>query len=162
MNRTAAYSEDDLFTPTLTEEDDAVGFERPWNPWSLVVLTFFFGIPAGGGLLALNYSRLGVPRKALRAVLLVITAALLFAGLRGWGITHLHDESQLRLLNLGQKAVETLTAGALAWTQQRRFRVFRGSAGEPGRLLLPGILAAVLSVIAQMALAMLFASLFDR
>lgn len=162
MNRTAAYPEDDLFTPTLTEEDDAVGFERPWNPWSLVVLTFFFGIPAGGGLLALNHSRLGVPRKALRAVLLVITATLLFAGLRGWGITYLHEESQLRLLNLGQKAVETLTAGALAWTQQRRYRVFRGSAGEPGRLPLPGILAAVLSLIVQMALAMLFASVFDR
>lgn len=162
MNRTAAYPEDDLFTPTLTEEDDAVGFERPWSPWSLVVLTFFFGIPGGGGLLALNFSRLGVPRKVVPAVLVVITASLLFSALRGWGIVHLHAESHLRLLNLGQKALETVAAGALAWAQRRRYRVFQGSGGEAGRLLLPGAVAAALSLLVQMALAMLFASLFDR
>lgn len=162
MNRTAAHPDDDLFTPSLTEEDDATGFERPWNPWSLVVLTFFAGIPAGGSLLALNFSRLGIPRKVLSAVIAVILATLVFAALRAWGLTHLSDEGQRRLFNVAQRALETLTAGAIAWTQRRRHRVFRGAVGAEGKLLLPGLLAAALSFIVQVPLTMLFAALFDR
>jgi hypothetical protein len=162
MNRTAAYPEDDLLTPTLTEEDDAVGFERPWQPWSLVVLTFFAGIPAGGSLLALNFSRLGVPRRVLPAVFSVIAATLLFSAWRGWSLHHLPVDGAWRLLSLAQRALESLAAGGLAWLQRRRYRVFRGSGGEPGPVLLPGVLAAVLSLAVQAALMLLFASLFDR
>jgi hypothetical protein len=162
MNRMAAYPEDDLFTPTLTEEDDADGFERPWSPWSLVMLTFFFGIPAGGSLLALNFSRLAAPRKVLPAVFGVIAATLLVAAARGWSYDHLHNEGQLRLFDLGDRVFQTATAGALAWAQRRRYRVFRGSAAEAGKLWPPGLLAAALSVALQLALTFLFASLFQR
>src|SRR5688500_6123344 len=55
--------DDLLLTPTLTAEDDAVDFDHPWNPWSLVVLTFFFGLFAGGPLLALNAERLGIRKR---------------------------------------------------------------------------------------------------
>src|SRR5687768_3132414 len=69
-------SPDDLFRPTLTEQDDAVGFDRPWNPWSLVVLAFFFGLPGGGTLLALNFRRLGMP-QAIWPVLAVVVLGTL-------------------------------------------------------------------------------------
>jgi len=158
----AVFPDDDLFTPTLTEEDDVVGFERPWNPWSLVVLSFFFGISGGGALLALNFSRLGTPRKVLPAVFAVIAVTLLITATRGWGYASLDDAGQLRLLRFADRAMETGVAGALAWMQRRRYRVFRGSSAEPGKLLLPGLLAAVLSVVIQLALSTLFESLFQR
>jgi hypothetical protein len=66
--------DDDLLAPELTEADDAVGFDRPWNPWSLVTLTFFFGLPAGGSLLALNFDRLGMPGRRLPALAIAIAA----------------------------------------------------------------------------------------
>lgn len=160
MNRMASYPEDDLFTPTLTEEDDADGFERPWSPSSLVVLTFFFGIPAGGSLLALNFSRLGMPRKVLPAVFAVIAATLLFTAASGWSYAHLHHEGQRNLLVLVERALQTAAAGALAWAQRRRYRIFRNSAAEPGKLLLSGILAAAVSTALQIALTLLLASLF--
>src|SRR5687768_4790814 len=78
---TSSHSDDDLFTPTLTETDDAVEFDRPWNPWSLVTLTFFFGLVAGGGLLALNFRRLGIRGRlypALAVVGVVVAASAAF------------------------------------------------------------------------------------
>ncbi len=51
---------EDLLEPTLAEEDDAVDFDRPWNPMSLTILTFFCGVTAGGILLAINFKRLGM------------------------------------------------------------------------------------------------------
>jgi hypothetical protein len=162
MNRMAAYPEDDLFTPTLTEEDDADNFERPWSPWSLLLLAFFAGFPAGGALLALNFSRLGLPRKVLPAVFAVIATTLLLAVGRGWLFNQFHGEDQLRLFSLADRAVETAAAGMLAWAQRHRYRVFRGSAGEGGKLLLPGLLAAVLSVAIQLALTSFTASLFQQ
>lgn len=162
MNRMASHPEDDLFTPTLTEEDDADNFERPWNPGSLVALAFFFGFPAGGALLALNFVRLGMPRKVQPAVLAVIGGTLLLAVARGWISNQIHDPAQFRYLGYADRAVEAALAGALAWAQRRRYRVFQGSAAAAGKLLLPGLLAAVLSVAIQLALTAFFLSLFQR
>src|SRR5687767_10031614 len=77
-SRPSSLLEDDLFRQSLTEHDDAAGFDRPWNPWSLVVLTFFFGITPGMALLAFNYDRLGIKARLYRtlAVGLVLEVAL--------------------------------------------------------------------------------------
>src|SRR5690606_30786669 len=55
--------DDALLTPSLTAADDAVGFDRPWNPWSLVMLVFFAGPLFGGVLAARNFVRLGQPER---------------------------------------------------------------------------------------------------
>ena len=53
---------DDLFQPTLTADHDTAGIHEPWNPWHLVMITFFFGFVAGAVLIALNAGRLGLSR----------------------------------------------------------------------------------------------------
>src|SRR5262249_22153508 len=88
----AAVPDDDLFTPTLTEADDAVGFRRPWNPWSLVFVAFFraavmpapWALAGGGGTLALNFARLGVRQRVLPAGALVLAAALVAHWIPVW------------------------------------------------------------------------------
>jgi hypothetical protein len=55
-------SADDLFRPTLTADHDTAGIHEPWNPWHLVMITFFFGFVAGAVLIALNAGRLSLNR----------------------------------------------------------------------------------------------------
>jgi hypothetical protein len=155
----SAYPDDDLFQPTLTEEDDAVGIKRPWNPWSLVVLTFFFGLPAGGGLLSWNLYRLGAPRRVLPAVALVVLGTLGLAALDGW-MTFRFSDTQRQLGSVLVRAGATLVAAGLAGAQRKRFRVFRSTGQEEGKLLLPGIAAAVLSLIVLQILQFLFLNVF--
>src|SRR4051794_1678132 len=80
--------DDALLKPTLTEADDALDFAEPWNPWSLVVLTFFFGLPAGGGLLALTSPPLGMRPRLAPALTAVIAATALMTAARLWMAAH--------------------------------------------------------------------------
>jgi hypothetical protein len=49
--------------------------------------------------------------------------------------------SETTLLRLTQRVGAALFAAVVATAQARRFRVFSGNDGEPGKLLLPGLLA---------------------
>jgi hypothetical protein len=149
------FPDDDLLRPTLSEDDDALGFEEPWNPWSLVVLTFFFGLIAGGGLLAFNYRRLGmrVPVYAVLAFVAVMsclaqgfTIWLVYSGL----VDHNHRET-LRNIRWGGRAFITVIAMALAQTQMKRFRLFEHSDLPSGKLLLPALGAIAISLFFSFA-----------
>ena len=155
----AAYADDELLRPVLTEEDDAVGIERPWNPWSLVVLAFFFGLPAGGGLLSWNLYRLGVPRRMLPALLVVFVGSLGLAMLDGWLSPRL-SEKQQPLALIAVRAGTTLIAAGLARAQRKRFRVFRHTGKDEGKLFLPGLVAAVLSLLLLGILHAVFVNVF--
>jgi hypothetical protein len=156
----------DLLQPTLREEHDSVDFNKPWRPWSLVVLTFFFGLPAGGALLALNFKRLGLRRSFAAAACIVVAATLVLAGARAWavsqGMVNLEDREQRRLLNFGMKAAATVAAMALAAAQRTRYRVFEGGGGQGGNLWGPGVLAAAASIAIQVLLELAFRQLFGK
>jgi hypothetical protein len=159
MHPPAAHPDDELFRPTLTADDDAVGFARPWNPWSLVVLAFFFGLPAGGALLSWNLYRLGAARRALPALAIAVGGTLALAAIGGWAAVRAPEGTQA-WLPVALRAAWTLVAAALATAQRKRFRVFRHTSQEEGKLLLPGALAALCSVVVWEVLLILFATVF--
>lgn len=133
-----------LLQPTLTEADDAVGFDRPWKPWSLVFLTFFFGIIAGGGLLAYNYERLGMKVPRNRVLAFVVAAGLLLIGTTIWiSTTYVPpgDRDAARMVRWGSRAVSCLIAIGMAQTQQRRYRLFESTHLPAGHLLKPALAA---------------------
>src|SRR5690606_37884850 len=68
--------------PSLTAADDAVGFDRPWNPWSLVMLVFFAGPLFGGVLAARNFVRLGQPERSAPAIGLFVAIWLAILGVQ--------------------------------------------------------------------------------
>jgi hypothetical protein len=151
----SGHSDDDLFTPTLTDADDAIDFDRPWNPWSLVVLTFFFGIVAGGGLLAHNFRRLGIPDRfystlaivAVATVIIVAAQTAMSPGDPGSPA----DRDAARTVRFLGKAAACLTAMAIAAPQHRRFRLYQATGREPGRLLKPALAAILISLVVTVA-----------
>lgn len=145
----------DLLTPVLTADDDAVGFDRPWNPWYLVMVAFFFGMLAGGGLLAVNFRRLGQGRRfgPAAAVVLATTVALI----AGWLLLEPRTGSSRALyesLRIGRRAVAVLVAIGLATLQRRRFRLLEVCDLPAGMLLGPAVLAIALGLGGEFLIAL--------
>jgi hypothetical protein len=137
--------DDELFSHTLTEEDDAQGFDHPWNPWSLVMLTFFFGITAGGGLLAFNYQRLGIKGRLYSTIAIALIVEILLTAMHVWtiqsGLIDSQNRNDMRTFRLGAKVVSVLVATIIAYSQQKRFRLFGRSDLPAGNLLKPALIA---------------------
>ncbi|MEQ8767862.1 MAG: hypothetical protein RL885_28420 [Planctomycetota bacterium] len=139
--------DDDLFRPTLTRHDDAVGMHRPWSPGALVIVSFFFGLAAAGPLLALNYGRLGRRGSVAPTMTLVILLALAamvasfaFLSSRAW---EPDDDERFWYRTLG-RVFSLVVCGAIAWHQSKRYRMAQ-FLGEPsGKLLKPVILALLI------------------
>ncbi len=136
--------EDGLLQPTLTEADDAVGFAAPWNPVHLVLLSFFFGLPVGGALAALNYRRLGWQQRVAPTLALIILlslgvviSSLMFLEARGW---ELDDDDKL-WSRTAHRVFAILVTGAIALQQRRRFRLAVATGQEMGRLFMPALIA---------------------
>jgi len=120
---------------------------RPWNPWSLVVVTFFGGPLGGGWLLARNFTRLGERHKETWCLLAFLALTLLLSlGFVWWsqlGPGAGPSETSSALPRLGARAVSTLAAVVVASLQSRRYQVFERSGGKPGKLLGVAIAAIV-------------------
>jgi hypothetical protein len=157
--------DNDLLAPELTEADDAVGFDRPWNPWSLVTLTFFCGLLAGGGLLALNFARLGMPGRrlpTLAVVLLLTTVGVLaVAWAVGSGLITA-DASGRQTSRWVLRVGFLLAAMVIAAQQQKRFRIFHASGEPPGHLLWPAVVASAASLGYQLLIGFIGSLLFIR
>ena len=142
----------DLFTPSLTEDDDAVGFDSPWHPWSVVFAAFFCGAFGGGALMAWNFHRLGMRGRVWPCALTfaALGVAILFASvaLR----PDLSDPADARIARYAVRAATVLVAMGFASAQKRRFGIFTASGGEPGKLLLWGVAMFVLNAGLQIAL----------
>lgn len=136
-------ADDELLRPTLAAEDDPVHMRGAWNPWTLVVLALFGGPLATGLLFAENARRLG--RKEHYAAVLGAGLALAVAGgfvaARLAPLESFADWKPLTLLRFVQRVGAMLLAAPLATLQGRRFRVFTGNGGEPGKLLAWGLVA---------------------
>ena len=142
--------DEELFKQSLTEQDDAQGFDRPWNPWSLVMLTFFFGITAGGGLLAFNYQRLGIKGRLYITIAIVLAAEVLLTVIHLWtvqsGLIDPQNRDEMRTFRLGTKVAFVLAAAIIAQTQQKRFRLFQRSDLPAGNLLIPALIGIAVGV----------------
>jgi hypothetical protein len=155
---------DDLFKATLTEADDAVDFDRPWSPWSLVILTFFGGLVAGGGLLALNFRRLGTRGRVFTTLAVVGVVTVVMAAATAWTVTwggiDPSDREARRVHRMVQKAIECAVAAAFAVQQRRRYRLFQTTGLEAGRLVVPALAAVGISIVVTTILVFGFMALF--
>jgi hypothetical protein len=157
--------DDDLLAPELTDADDAIGFDRPWNPWSLVTLTFFCGLPAGGGLLALNFDRLGMPGRRLPTLAVVVALTTLVVLGRVWAMGSgliPTDQSGRQIGRWATQAIFVLAAMAIAAPQQKRFRIFQASGEPAGHLLWPAVTASAISLGYQSLIGLIGYQFFIR
>jgi hypothetical protein len=139
----------DLLRPTLSAEDDVAAAHRPWNPMWFLYLSFLFGLPAGGGLAAINYQRFGRKERLFPTLLLALLGGVLIIGINAWGVVdktgYFADPSGRSLLRLGTQGLAIALNFLLAREQFRLFGVYRHTGKEAGSLLIPGVVAAVLS-----------------
>lgn len=155
--------DDDLLRPSLEEEDDAVEFDRPWKPASLVFLTFFGGLLAGGVMLALNERRLGRSERYNPTMLIAVGATLLIYGVYSFlwatgAITRTEDGGDgERIGRIVVRAVSVGVAMFLSWRQSSRFRLAEMHDVELGKFS-PMILAFILGNVGIMI--MIFAYVF--
>lgn len=154
-----ARADHDLFRPSLTAADDSVGFERPWNPQSLVVATFFIGILGGGALLAWNCRRLGIKGRALPTLLLSMAIVAAWYLVLGAVFHGLPPAGYRALLRMGNRVIAVVAALTFAAGQQRRYRLFQRADLPAGRGL-PAIAVGALGLIGELALASFALRLF--
>ena len=157
-------SDDDLLTPTLGDEDDVGEYRRPWSPWSLVVLSFVTGLLGAGWLLALNFGRLGMQSRVYALLGVVVVSSLLVAAVYGWiaargigGLTGSDAESAAGLL---ARVLGTGVAATIAARQEKRHRLFSMTGEQGGGLLLPGLAAALCSLLIETGMRHAFVRLF--
>ncbi len=156
---------EDLLTPTLTKADDVPAGAQPWNPTLLVVATFFLGLFAGGGLLALNFKRLGQPRRVLPTLLVVGVVVVVIAAVTGWLIAR-HDLMDAdRNVRQGYRfVVQVLNlaiALGIARFQQAVFRSHQRSGHPSGSLWKPVLLALPVALVVEFGLRLLFVLLWS-
>ncbi len=142
----------DLLTPTLTEEDDAMGFERPWAPWSLVFATFFVGPFGGAVLFGWNEKRLGRPRRMWTPALVFVPLGLVLWAT--WAAVVSSDmdwaRDHRRMADIIGDVIAVLVAMAFARTQARRFGVFeQSSSDDAGHLFGWGVALFILKTIVE-------------
>jgi hypothetical protein len=138
-------ADDDLLRPTLAAEDDPVRMRGAWNPWTLAALALCGGPLTAGVLFGENFRRLGKQEYLVP----VLGAALILAAAAGYAARELRElqiltqEDDTLLLKLLTMAAGLLLTAPIAVLQARRFRIFTGFGGEPGRLWIYGLGALV-------------------
>lgn len=146
----SASADAELLRHSLTEDDDTTGFNQPWNPWSLVVTTFFCGALPGIGLLAFNYERLGIKGRLYGTLAIAAALELCSVAVYFWvaqsGALDLTNRDDQRTLRTGVKVVLVVAALFVARTQQKRFRLFEHSGLPAGGLFKPLLIAVLLSL----------------
>ncbi len=155
--------EPDLLEPVLTEADDLVGFDKPWHPWSLVILTALTHFTVGGLFVALNQRRLGRKKRFWSTWLTFLGIGILTYSV--WILIRLSGveftENEERLWRHGTRAIPLLMAFLFVRSQQRRFRVFVGGGGEPTSFFAWGF-AGFLASFALEPVLVLIAALFSN
>jgi hypothetical protein len=138
-------ADDDLLRPTLEESSDPVHMRAAWSPWQLAVLAFFGGPLTAGYLYGDNFRRLGrkplLPWCVVGALVLAVATGLVAGELVRRGVVARETDEQLRLVRYLSRGATMVVALPLAYAQQRRFRVFTVSGGEPGVLWKAGLVA---------------------
>ncbi len=156
--------DDELFKQSLTEADDAAGFDQPWNPWTLVMLTFFFGITTGMALLAFNYQRLGIKGRLYNTIALGLVLEFLLTAIQVWAVQlgwlDPKIRADTRTFRLVTKVFSVLVAVIVTQTQMKRFRLFQRSGLPEGALLKPALAAIAVGVALDFIEAVIILPLF--
>jgi hypothetical protein len=153
----------DLLRPSLTESDDATGFDRPWSPFGIVWVAAIGGLLPSGVLLALNFRRLGMARWTLPTLAITAALTLLLDGVVMYAATTGQvDRLTGRWLRFGLKAFAIAFALAFAAAQSRRFRLFGTTRQAPGGLLNPALVAIGVSMVVTFGYGLLIAALVRR
>lgn len=136
----------DLLQPTITHADDAVDFDRPFQPMWMVYLTPILGLLFTGSVLVYNYGRLGMgQRRVPAAIFVVLASAVLFFGsiiLLDALLDENGESKSIGFVRIGMIVLATLVCYLLARDQTRRHRIFE-HANLPKPSWQPVILAGV-------------------
>ena len=156
MDRMAELPDHDFFEPTLSEDDDAKDFDRPWRPMSLVFASFSAGPLGGGALFGINFKRLGRPQYMWPCITGGVVLGVLLSGFASWlvvsGSVEEGDRTKSQLIKHGTRALTVAIGLWLASRQKGRFRLFESTGGEAAPALVPGLLAVLLSALVGVAL----------
>jgi hypothetical protein len=154
----------DLLTPTLGAEADVSGFDRPWRPWSLVMLSFFFGLVAAGGLIAVNWSRMGRPGRVFPTLSVAGLGAVLLAAGQVWAGFHAPGswrEAGGSGITLSGQVVAVTVSLLLSAPQRRLYQIYRQGREPQGSLLWPAVGAVAVGLPAEFLLRVGFLVLFS-
>lgn len=146
----SSYDEE-LLQPSLDAAFDVRGFRKPWNPSRLLWVAFFGGPLGAGALYGDNYARLNRPDARLACwiggLVLALAAALAGAWLFESGALEGADKQRTQMFRWGLQGGCVAIGWFLTRDQAKAFRAFEASGGSAGKLLLPGIVACVLSAL---------------
>jgi uncharacterized membrane protein YfcA len=140
-----------LLTPTLTVSDDVAEVREPWNPSTLLYLSFFFGLPAGGVLAALNYRRFGRAKRVFPTLMVAMVASFVLSGASVWlFLTQAPPFGEQAVRSVARLLMQGISVGVtylLSRDQHRLFRAATLAHKTPGSLLIPGLIAGVCSIL---------------
>jgi len=131
--------DDDLLTPVLDERHDRVGFERPWQPWRLVFVSFFAGPFGAAYLFGMNFKKLGQRKRIRWSVLLFCVMGIVLGAFRAQEFIALTEEGLAKgegpdLTTIGRVGTVLVAAG-MAYVQSKRFHIFLYGNEEQSPLL---------------------------
>lgn len=145
-------TDDELLRPSLTADDDAVGFRSPWDPATLGWITLLVG-PFGSGLLMLlNQRRLGL-RGGWHLLLAMATLGTTIIVVLAFVIPSFGVEKSGDLRNVGSlvRFGGNVVALPMAWLmlreQRRRYRIAEQADVATGRLFWPGVVAWLVNLV---------------
>lgn len=137
--------EDDLLRPSLDQADDPARMRKLWSPWQLALFACLGGPLAAGYLYGENFRRMRRPTHSSACVLgalgIVILSVPAVKALLDAGFFEGDERREMRLVRYTTRALTMLAILPAALLQQRPFRVFTASGGEPGPLLGLGLTA---------------------
>ena len=125
-----------LLQPSLGRQDDLSGFDKPYNPWNLVMAAFFFGPLGGGWMLANNFGRIGQRRRVVPCMLAFLGLAIVLTTILVWWSEPGVPREQARVVpwwvKRGGQALTVVVAMVVAAMQKQRYRLYEHSGGEQG------------------------------
>ena len=139
---------DDLFSPSLSAEDDAKGFDHPLSPDGLLLLTVFCGLSGAGVFWVDNWRRLGSPRQQIwTGLVIVIVAAALMTTAELLQLTGVVPRgAKGSWWSFGLRMSGLLVAMAIAHYQRKRYSLFRGRNLPKGKWIFPIIVSLVVTL----------------
>ena len=149
---TSEHPDADLFRPSLDASHDVELVDRPWDPASITMASFFVGPFGAAWLVARNQGRL---RTGGLRWLLPVAGILVSVG------THLSiyfGPADAEPLESGQvRVLMRIATVALTWLalapQRTRFRIFEHEGGKAAGMWGPGFLALFLNLLLAIVVA---------